>query len=444
MTKAIVSPAKAADISPPKKFEFTRKTLPKAMAQWDKVGGSTILYDTRCPGLIARKQSAGWYFGVQKKIRGSVKRASLGAVPYTDDIDLRATREQATVMVADLVSGRTAKKAVQQQFNQVADRLDSMTLLQAVEYHFTQQEAFRDSTRKGYEIAAHKFNSKMTHTLMRGISRHDVKAAFLACSKRTTPTTASTYARSLKAVYATWMHGYELDSDRRPAYNVFREGLNKASGKSMLTVPAPRQRRLDLGDHKPFYKALQAQVDDKRPDLAVAFRAIEFLYLSGMRAQEVYRLQWSEIDCVHNGFITLPPARCKSGNKRPVPFHKPVTKRMRVLLDAQRAVTTDDCPWVFPSWMRRGKVPIADTRKAFKAVNAVAGVTVSPHDLRRTYATASEKAGISPLQQSALVHHAITGITNQYIGTESRELLAELTHSAQAIETHLLKVGGAK
>ena len=75
----------------------------------------------------------------------------------------------------------------------------------------------------------------------------------------------------------------------------------------------------------------------------------------------------------------------------------------------------------------------------FKAIAEASGVSVSAHDLRRTYITLAESCDISPLALKGLLNHALGGdVTSGYI-VMSTERLRE---PAQRVCDRLLELIG--
>ena len=75
------------------------------------------------------------------------------------------------------------------------------------------------------------------------------------------------------------------------------------------------------------------------------------------------------------------------------------------LLVARRAIGHDR--FVFPSSGKSGH--IAEPKFPLRQVAVASGISISAHDLRRTYITVAESCDISPLALKALVNHALGG-----------------------------------
>ena len=100
--------------------------------------------------------------------------------------------------------------------------------------------------------------------------------------------------------------------------------------------------------------------------------------------------------------------------------HLPISDAVRDLLVARRSLGNDG-QFVFGADSKSGhieepKFPLTQVAKA-------SGVTVSAHDLRRTYVTIAESADISPLALKALVNHALgNDVTSGYVQMTTERL----------------------
>lgn len=152
-------------------------------------------------------------------------------------------------------------------------------------------------------------------------------------------------------------------------------------------------------------------------------RALQFLYLTGLRRGEVLAMPWTEGD-LDAGTITIAPARMKAGEE----LVRPITREMHRIFDEQREMNPDS-DWVFPA--SRGGGHLRDTRKTLHQLPTV----VTNHDLRRTYIVAGELARVPQVAVKMLVGHSTTDITEAY----ARAIGSELPELAQAIEDHLVE-----
>jgi integrase len=125
-------------------------------------------------------------------------------------------------------------------------------------------------------------------------------------------------------------------------------------------------------------------------------------------------MRWEEVDFAE-GVIRIPAARTKTDQA----LDLPMSAFVRDLLVARRAIGNAG-GWVFPSQPGR----LTDPKEAFAAIAPDCGVTVSSHDIRRTYITTAESLDISQLTIKALVNHALPSgdVTAGYVRPSTERL----------------------
>ena len=195
-------------------------------------------------------------------------------------------------------------------------------------------------------------------------------------------------------------------------------------------APEPRRDRTVRSDDLPaFYAAVSALGNPRDRDL------ILLMLLTGLRVGEASSLRWTDLDLAERA-IRLPAARTKAGRR----LDLPMTTRVRDLLVARRAVGIEG-PFVFPAHRRSsGPGHATDIGAAFDAIAAASGVRVSPHDLRRTWATIAEGCDVSGLAMKALLNHSVGGdVTSGYI----RMTLDRLRAPAQRVADRIAELCGA-
>ena len=169
----------------------------------------------------------------------------------------------------------------------------------------------------------------------------------------------------------------------------------------------PRRTRLVKADQLPaFYAGIEALQHPVYRDY------IKFLLFTGMRRTEAASLRWDMVD------FAAKVIRVPADTKTETPLNLPMSSFVRDLLVARRSL--GDSGWVFPG--QRGK-PIGEPSDYFKAIAEASGVSVSAHDLRRTYITIAESCDISPLALKGLLNHALGGdVTSGYIVMSTERL----------------------
>ncbi|WP_198368524.1 tyrosine-type recombinase/integrase [Roseomonas rosulenta] len=132
------------------------------------------------------------------------------------------------------------------------------------------------------------------------------------------------------------------------------------------------------------------------------------LVFTGMRRDEGLTLRWENVD-LDAATIRLPD------NKAGRPITLPVAAIVRDMLALRREVVSASSPWVFPSADPNKKHMLAP-RKAMARVAKQSGVEVSPHDLRRTFASIAEVTGGGGYTLKRLLNHAHGGdVTAGYV-----------------------------
>jgi integrase len=131
--------------------------------------------------------------------------------------------------------------------------------------------------------------------------------------------------------------------------------------------------------------------------------------------------QWPHVD-LKGGWLRLEPGETKNRKGR----NFPMTKRLREVLERQRARTTSlerdtdrIIPWVFH---RRGK-PIKNFYKAWRsACKAAGGPGRILHDFRRTAVRNLERAGVPRSDAMAMVGHQTESIYRRYAISDEASL----------------------
>ena len=158
-----------------------------------------------------------------------------------------------------------------------------------------------------------------------------------------------------------------------------------------------RQRLVKADDLKRFYRAVMELEN------TIARDYILLLLFTGLRRGEAASLTWVDVDFAAK-LIRIPAEETKPKRKLDLPMTDFVYK----MLKARRVV--GDAGWVFPANSSSGH--ISEPKFPLGIVAEKTGITISVHDLRRTYITAAESTNMSFLAQNALVNHSVGSGTN--------------------------------
>lgn len=163
-----------------------------------------------------------------------------------------------------------------------------------------------------------------------------------------------------------------------------------------------------------------------RGPTGTAHAALAMLFFTGLRLNEACGLSWDDVSATE---ITIDEDRMKGGTE----LVRPITPMMQRIIDHQRLFHPDS-QWIFPA--RVGDGHMSDVRKAMDPINeAVAGRSLTPHDLRRTYLATAEIAGVPLIAQKMLIGHTTSDVTEDYL----RALAPQLSEFAQTIEDALMR-----
>jgi len=137
---------------------------------------------------------------------------------------------------------------------------------------------------------------------------------------------------------------------------------------------------------------------------------------TGLRRAEVCALNWEDID-ISSGLVRV--VRGKGGKARSVVVG--VTTR-RALLAYRRQLNPDADQPLFQT-KQGGRLTGNGLRSLLLRLGERAGIEVSPHALRRTFATMSLRAGMNLLHLQGLLGHSTIEMTRRYVQMLDDDLL---------------------
>lgn len=150
---------------------------------------------------------------------------------------------------------------------------------------------------------------------------------------------------------------------------------------------------------------------------------------TGLRREEVLSLDWEDVD-ITTGVVRV--ERGKGGKARSVVVG--VTTR-RALLAYRRELNMPAGP-LFVTRDSLRFLPMG-LRAIFQRLQKKTGIKVTPHSLRRTFATMSLRAGMNPLHLQGLLGHSTLDMTRRYIQMVDADLVD--AHKAHGPIDNLLR-----
>jgi integrase len=126
--------------------------------------------------------------------------------------------------------------------------------------------------------------------------------------------------------------------------------------------------------------------------------------------------------------LTIPAERMKAG----VEFKLPLCDVVHNMLVARGALGRAE--YVFPG---RSKGYTQSFASALQAIRKANGIVVSPHDLRRTFASVAEAVeGLSVYALKRMLAHANTNVTMDYVQSQEKVMAKMVQKVADQMKEH--------
>lgn len=266
----------------------------------------------------------------------------------------------------------------------------------------------------------------------------------------------------LAALPLNELGGRQLDGIRRrlsnananAAIRLLRAAANHAAGRDLISASpfAGRRRQVvalpprkghiaeaDLGRFIVAIEDLQAGPADQAehptpPGERVGADALLLMTLYGLRSGEARTLKWDAVDLEAGVFHVL-------DTKNSNPLALPITAAARPLFDRRRELAGQlSSDHVFPTVGNRTSATghLAEPRHAIDRIEAATGLSFTPHDLRRTFASLASRHLPYAMVKRVLNHaaSAASDITLDYIQVGVDDLREPL----EALHVHMVRL----
>lgn len=366
------------------KMKFTERGVARLDAP-DPSGKQRLYWDQDLTGfgvLVSGATDTKTYV-VQRDVGGRSRRVTVGA---TNVFTLEEAREHAKLILADLYRGLDPK----------AKPVRVPTVGEALDSYLGGAKNLREKTHILYRQAVDAYLADWRDVPMDQISaemiddRHHEIQQEVAKRARTRLATGKSTANITMRVLRT----------------LYNHARAKHKGVTENPVSAATGFRGDWWYKEPIRDGVVK--DAELPRFVEAVMALEnsihrdFLILclfTGFRRSEACALKWDHVDFEERS-IRVPASGTKTGKKLAVPM----SDHVYALMMARREVGIDPAGWVFPANSKSGH--LAEPRAALDRIAEQTGIRVTPHDLRRTYATVAESSDIPYAALKALLNHA--------------------------------------
>ena len=364
--------------------------------------GRVEYYDDEEKRLMCRVSYTGnKTFYVIKWANHKTHRVALGK---TSDITVTIARQNAAVAVSEINAGinpTEAKRKLTIEQTKLGEVLTQylagrdLQPLTVKDYQYKLKRGFSDWLKK-------PINS-ITEDMI--LKRHKLLT-------ETGKTTANTTMRVLR-----------LTLNYANAVGMIQNNPASILSKARLWHKSSRKDRLIPLE---YLKAWHEAVDGLANEKAKVYLLMA-LYM-GFRSNELLTLQWSDVD-MKGQSIEL--KNTKNGSNHQLPIPKVVMPYLNALHEL-----TGGSKWAFAG--NDHTKPMATPIKPIRAVMAASGVTFSPHDCRRTFATIAEAVSLPMSMIKRMMNHATTNdVTGGYIVTEEETLRQAINKVARYIQARV-------
>lgn len=357
----------------------------------------TELHDSKVSGLRLRTTGSTQTWCLVKKVNGRFIRYTIGRYP---ELSRQTARKKALIILGDIAMGRyRSKKDCKPQ---------SLTLQQVFDgYLKMKQGKLKASSIKSY---TNDFNSTFKAWANRPIADLTADIVIQLHQKRSLNSKARADG-SMRLLRALFNYVNELSDDSRKLPVPIHK-LNK----HRLWNNVPRRKTALSADRIPhFINALKADKNRASAD------AVLILLFTGCRLNEVLGLRWSQINLLHKTF-SIPE------NKSGRPITLPLNNHASSILEARKTLA-ENSDYVFT----RGNTRLKSVRKCLSRHTP----DLTAHDLRRTFLTVGDSAGVGHYVLKLLVNHVAskTDVTAGYISSDI-ELMRQASNRIADILTN--------
>ena len=310
--------------------------------------------------------------------------------------------KQTTIGRCDLIEFEDAKATARKYLKAI--KIDGANPKEAIKQESTKNKTLLDlvsdyvELRTGYlaTFTVNDYSSRITNRMKSlstkpivELTKDDIIDWWKSCPKTRSDVIAFNYARKVCSVAVADMYIYFNP------FNIAKEIIGQ--------FPAIKERDtlVDKSELPSFFNAfLEAskQIKETIRDYLV------FILVTGKRKGEVEQLTWDDVD-FKKGTITLTKTKTKKIDVIPM------TDLLYLLLNKRYEAWNKHNRWIFPSHYSNG----THITNPYKALAKIKGFKLSPHDFRRTFATATRELGIKNEDLSTLLNHSKRDVTEGYV-----------------------------
>lgn len=398
--------------------------------------GYKMTPDSQVTGLFKRPTAKGDKWVVRSRIKGgSNTTVTIGFCSIFSVAQARALAKEHLATMAQGINPNHARKVKQAK---------GMTLSQAIEQYFSEKRTrLKPSTIRTYKSTlGNNFDSWMNRPIS-SITPQECTQRYLAIKEEVALRSkqkakanepgqgeANKAMRTLHAVFQYFTSDMLPDNSGRLL--PFGNPVDGLTDKRIKTQLKPRTRALshiervallEFLTHPSHYydEFMRPKAQDSKAP--VKYDHTDWLIMilcTGLRREEPLKLKWEHVDFKGKTYTIT---ETKNGQ----PLTLPMTARIEGILSRRAEELRELSPYVFPQRANLSKP--ATMNRVYERLSRMSGIDFTPHDLRRTAATALKELSYSIEDIGRILNHRKTNVTEHYIQTTAehmREALQEL------------------
>ena len=389
--------------------------------------GKKFYFDDTIHGFgVAVWASGTKSFIYQDRIKGRKRRMTIGRC---GQITLKDARKEAQKLAGQITSGHDP---IEERHKQ---KKESLTLYEAMQ-GYLENRGLKETTQKDIARAMKNFSDWMSRPIV-NINRDMVAKRHKKLGQKS-HARANLAMRYLRAIinFASEANAYP---DGRPL--ITDNPVNALSATRTWYKVSRRKRYLQEHEIQPWMQAVfrlpeiphrESGQGRKKPKLRHGDLAKDFfliLLLTGLRRSEVLDLTWDNVDLTGKT-LTIPDPKNHETHTLPMSDY------LYDLFLSRKGKSGGHHVLSGPDGKRYQGFRYAQAR-----IEEETGIKVSPHDLRRTFATIAESLNIPAYAVKGLLNHKTNGdITAGYI----QITVERLRKPMQQVSDYILKKGGIK
>ncbi len=378
--------------------------------------GYAVHWDEKVPGYGLRVTAAGVRsFVAQGRVRGKAVVITIGRYGLYTESRARELAQRALQQMREGIDPRDAKRA---------DEATKVTLRQVCDAYVARPGKLKASSRAEIERHVAKVFTAWRDRPIASITEDDVRKRYKEMARsgltgKPAPGQANISMTTLRALINYAARQYRR-ADGSPL--IAHNPVGALRDDWIQLKPRTRDIATDkvgaawhmLTTARDGLIASQKREDGKvnpqNADKLAGLDLVMFLLLTGARRNEGAKLEWSNVNLKEGWWHIADP---KNAN----PVWLPLSSQANTLLASRPRVSGN--PYVFASRSKAGHV--MDTRSPLDRISTVAGLTLSAHDLRRTFVSVGVATiGIDLHKIELLTNHVPKGITARHYLQTSR------------------------